>query len=138
MYVKTITYTDFDDVERTDKLYFNLTKAELTELQLTTEGGLENHIKKIIQSKDTAEIIKTFKNIITMSYGEKSDDGKHFMKSHDIVEAFTHTQAYSDLFMELATDEKAATEFLKGIMPKDIANEIEHKTTEELLAEVNK
>ena len=121
MLKKRIEYVDYDDNKRAEDFYFNLTKAEITELELSTEGGLQQMIEKIIDARDTPQIIKFFKEIILMSYGEKSADGRRFIKSKDLSEAFTQTPAYSELFMELATDEKAASEFINGIIPKDLA-----------------
>ena len=117
MLKKTITYTDYNGNERTEDFYFNLTKAEIMEMQLSTNGGLDSMIKKIVDSKDAPSIIKIFKELILKAYGEKSDDGKRFMKSEEISDAFSQTEAYSQLFMELATDADAATKFVNGIVP---------------------
>lgn len=118
MLTKAITYTDYDGVERTENFYFNLTKAELAELNLTTEGGLQNVIQKIIDAKNVPEITKWFKKIIMLAYGEKSADGRRFIKSEKLTEEFLQTEAYSELFMELLTDEKAASDFVNGMIPK--------------------
>lgn len=115
---KSITYTDYDGVERTENFMFNLTKAELAELNLTTEGGLQVAIQKIIDSRDIPEITKWFKRIIMMAYGEKSADGRRFVKSPELTEEFLQTEAYSELFVELITDENAAAAFINGIIPK--------------------
>lgn len=117
MLKKTIKYTDYDGVERSEDFYFNLTKAELTEMNLSVKGGLENLIKQIVAAQDTPEIIKIFKEIILKSYGQKSLDGKRFIKSPELTEEFTQTEAYSELFMELATNADAATAFINGIVP---------------------
>lgn len=118
MLTKAITYTDYDGETRTENFYFNLTKAELAELNLTTEGGLQNVIQRIIDSKNIPEITKWFKKIILMSYGEKSPDGRRFIKNKDLTEEFLQTEAYSELFMQLLTDEKNASEFINGLLPK--------------------
>lgn len=118
MLTKSITYTDYDGVERTENFMFNLTKAELAELNLTTEGGLQAVIQKIIDSRDIPELTKWFKKIVTMSYGEKSPDGRRFVKSPELTEEFLQTEAYSELFVELITDENAAAAFINGIIPK--------------------
>lgn len=118
MLTKSITYTDYDGVERTENFMFNLTKAELAELNLTTEGGLQAVIQKIIDSRDIPEITKWFKKIIMMAYGEKSADGRRFVKSQELTEEFLQTEAYSELFVELITDENAASAFINGIIPK--------------------
>lgn len=120
MFAKKITYTDFNDVERTETFYFNLSKAEIAEMQVTTEGGLGEKLQKIIDSKDQAEIFKMFKYLILKSYGEKSEDGKRFIKSAELSEAFSQTNAYDQFFMELGTDSDAAQAFVNGIIPKDL------------------
>lgn len=117
MLKKIITYTDYDGNERTESFYFNLNEAELIEMELSAEGGLTQMIQKIVESKDGTRIIKVFKDLIFKAYGEKSPDGKRFVKSEELSKAFSYTEAYNKLFMELATDEKAAAEFVNGIIP---------------------
>ena len=136
MLVKTITYKDFNGEERTEDFYFNLTEAELTEMSLSVNGGLDAYIKRIIAAQDTAELIKLFKELIQKAYGEKSLDGKRFIKNSELLEAFMQTNAYSDFFMELATDSKAASDFVNGIIPSNIEEELK-KTQAAQGAEAN-
>ena len=117
MVVEKIKYADFNGLEREEEFMFNLTEAEITEMELTTDGGLSDSIKKIIAAQDTPEIIKVFKMLLLKSYGEKSADGRRFVKSEKLSEEFSQTNAYSQLFMKLATDDKAAVAFINGIMP---------------------
>ena len=117
MLKKTMTFTDYNGVERTENFWFNLSKAEIMEMELGTEGGLAEMIQKIVAAKDAPSIVKIFKDLILKSYGEKSADGKKFVKSQELSEAFSQTEAYSDLFMELATDSDKASEFVNGIIP---------------------
>lgn len=124
MLKKTITYHDYNDVERTEDFYFNLTKAELMEMEMGTTGGLAEMITKIVNTQDVPAIMKIFKELILKSYGEKSADGKRFVKSEEISNGFAQTEAYSNLFMELATDDKASAEFMTGIVPHDLRQEI--------------
>lgn len=123
MLKKRIKYTDYDGNEREEDFYFNLSKAELIELELTTEGGLEQMIQKITDTRDVPKLIELFKRLILMSYGEKSENGKRFIKSKELSDAFAQTEAYSELFMELATDDKAASEFVNGIVPQGLAED---------------
>lgn len=124
MIKKTITYTDYNGVERTEDHYFNLTKAEIMEMELSTTGGLAEMIQKITAAQDAPAIIKLFKDLVLKSYGEKSPDGRRFIKSKEISDAFAQTEAYSQLFMELATDADAASKFVNGIMPADVAAQV--------------
>ena len=120
MLKKTIKYKDFNGNEREEDFYFNLMQSEIAELELSTVGGFTESIQKIIQTQDGPEIIKQFKKIILKSYGEKSADGKRFIKSDELSEAFSQTNAYSELFMELATDDEAASAFINGIVPDEL------------------
>lgn len=118
MIKKTIKYKDFDDNEREDTFYFNLTKAECMEMELSTSGGLEKTVQRIMESKDTKMIMEIFKDLILKAYGEKSPDGKYFYKSPEISAKFASTEAYSELFMELSSDADAASKFFNGIVPQ--------------------
>lgn len=117
---KKITYTDYNGVERTENFYFNLSKAELMEMEMGTAGGFAEMLNRIVDAQDSASIIKVFKELVLKAYGEKSPDGKRFMKSAELSDAFSQTEAYSNLFMELATDANAAAAFVNGIMPAEV------------------
>lgn len=124
MITKTIKYTDYNGSEREEKFMFNLTKAELMEMEMGTTGGLAEMIQRIVDAQDAPAIINIFKDLILKAYGEKSADGKRFVKVNDqgvrLSVGFSQTEAYSQLFMELATDAAKAAEFVKGIVPADI------------------
>lgn len=124
MLIKKIKYIDYNGVEREESFLFNLTKAELFDMEMGKYGGLATKIRRLIETQDAPEIIKIFKDIILSAYGEKSDDGKRFMKcdneGHSLAQNFAQTEAFSVLYMELATDSKAASEFIKGIIPADL------------------
>lgn len=120
MLKKEITYTNFDGEEITETLYFNLTKAELFELYAEYSGGLEEIINKMVREKDNQALVKEFKKIILMCYGEKSTDGRHFNKNKEIRENFANSAAYDALFTEFLTNEDVVVEFLNGVIPKDL------------------
>lgn len=134
MIKKTITYVDYNGTERSEDFYFNLSKAELMEMEMGTKGGLTEELQRIINAQDTPEIIKVFKGLLLKSYGQKSPDGKRFIKSAELSEEFEQTEAYSQLFMELATDDKKASDFVNGIMPSDISAEVAKQQTAEFVA----
>lgn len=125
MLKKTIKYEDYSGKEREEDFYFNLTKAECMEMELATEGGMETRIQRIINSNDQKEIVKIFKGIILKAYGEKSDDGKRFVKISDegypLSRRFEQTEAYSNLFMLLSTNADEASKFINAVVPKDIS-----------------
>ena len=121
MLKKTIKYTDYNGVEREEDFYFNLSKAEIAEMELEIPGGMTAMLQRITASKDTPSLVKIFKDLILRSYGEKSADGKRFIKSTELKESFSQTEAYSELFMELATNAESASAFVNGIIPADVA-----------------
>lgn len=120
MLKKTITYTDYNGAEHTEDFYFNLSKAEIAEIEMTTEGGFAEKLQKIVDNQDAKGMIDVFKNLILKSYGVKSEDGKRFIKSEDISNSFYQSEAYSQLFMDLITNPDEATIFVKGVMPSDL------------------
>ena len=120
MLKKTVTYVDYNGVERTEDFYFNLSKAEVAEMELSVEGGFSKMLEEIVKSNDNVRIVELFKQMVLKAYGEKSADGKRFVKSKELSEAFSQTEAYSEIFMELALDEKAAAGFVNGIMPANL------------------
>ena len=120
MLKKTVTYVDYNGVERTEDFYFNLSKAEVAEMELSVEGGFSKMLEEIVKSNDNVRIVELFKQMVLKAYGEKSADGKRFIKSKELSEAFYQTEAYSEIFMELALDEKAAAAFVNGIMPANL------------------
>ena len=122
MLKKTIKYVDYNDEEREEDFYFNLTKAELTQMQLSEKGGLDAVLDRMLQTRDEPSMIKMFKEIIDLSYGVKSTDGRRFIKNQEVLDDFRQTEAYSVLFMELATNSEAAAEFINGIVPKEVAS----------------
>ena len=123
MIKKTITFTDYNGESVTKDFWFHLTKAELLKMDFKTPGGLSGLIQKIINEKNTAQIVSLFEEIVLQAYGVKSDDGKRFIKNDQVRDEFTQSEAYSELFMELIGDEKAAAEFINGVIPADLVKE---------------
>ena len=131
MIKKTITYTDYNGRERTITPYFHLTEAELTKMQLGVKGGLDVQLQRIVDAADTPAIIEVIEDLIKRSYGVKTPDGG-FVKRAEDLEAFMSTDAYSKLFMELATDDVAAAEFIKGVIPANLADQFEAAAAKQL------
>lgn len=118
---ETITYHDLDGNEITEDFYFNLYESEIVELNFSEKGGLEKYIEKITKAEDMKSLIKLFKDVVLMAYGTKGEDGKTFVKSEEAKRAFSQTEAYSILFMKLATDDEKAAEFIKRVVPNKMA-----------------
>lgn len=135
MLKKTITYVGYDDQERTEDFYFNLTKAEIAEMELSTEGGLAQLLARMSAAKDGRSMIKFFKEFILKTYGEKSSDGRRFIKSEELSQGFCQTEAYSQLFMELMTEKDAMAKFVQGVIPNDIAETASKSATPLVLAQ---
>lgn len=130
MLTKTITYTDYDGHKRTEEHYFNLSKAELVDMEVNTEGGMEKWLKDMIEAEDKKRFLELLKNLILKSYGEKSPDGKYFVKEDEngkpLSNKFKNTEAYTELLMEFLTDDEAAAKFVNGVLPSNI---VPKKTT---------
>lgn len=135
MLKKTIEYTDYNGTKRVEDFYFNLSKAEITEMEMGVTGGLAESIEKIVKAQDVPSIVKTFKELILKAYGEKSADGKRFIKNEELSTAFSQTEAYSNLFMELSTDADVAAEFIKGLIPQEYASQIPNDVATNLIAQ---
>lgn len=125
MLIKKITYVDFDGETREEEHCFHISKAELTQLRLSAAGGIEKRLRRIIDTKDQPSLIKQFTELLDLSYGIKSDDGRKFMKSPEILADFKATEAYSQIFMELLQNDETATEFIKKVLPSDLIEEVE-------------
>lgn len=125
MLKREITYTDFDGNEVTEEFYFNLMRTEILKMEVGGEGGsLHDQLKRIIASDDRSSLVNEFQNIILKSYGVRSEDGKRFIKDPQLTEEFSQTPAFDVLFFELATNAKSAADFILGVMPKDMAEEV--------------
>lgn len=123
MLKKTVTYEDFSGQEVTEDLFFHLTQAELIEMQMSEKDGLDVVLQKIIEAEDGKSIISEFKKIILAAYGVKSEDGRRFIKTQELRDAFESSEAYSTLFMELVTDANKAAEFTNGIVPAKVVEQ---------------
>ena len=124
MLKKTITYKDYDGTERTEDFFFNMSKAEILEMEMSIDGGMKQMLEKIVQAQDVPKIAHYFKKIVLQAYGEKSPDGKRFIKSKELSEAFSQTEAFSDLYIELATNTKEASDFINVLFPAKAMDEI--------------
>jgi len=125
MLKKTITYEDFNGVEQTEDFYFNLSKTELTELELSVDGGMATWLKTIVATENASEMLNVMKKMILSSVGVKSTDGRHFVKNEEVRQNFVSSPAFDILFMEVATDADKAAQFVKGIIPGEFSQSID-------------
>jgi hypothetical protein len=125
MRIETITYTDFNGHQQTEKFAFNLTKAEILKLEATTKGGYQGYLQSIVDAQDGAALWTAIEDLVHLAYGKKSPDGRSFMKSKEILEDFIHTEAYSELIMKFFTDTEEFSKFVNGILPADLAKQVE-------------
>jgi len=129
MLKRNITYEDFDGNKVTEQFYFNISKSELVEMEYSYKDGFGETLQRIVKSENKGELLNIFKTLVLNAYGEKSEDGKRFIKSQELRDQFVQSLAYDALFMELATDDGAAAEFVTGVLPKDLANEMAVQTS---------
>lgn len=126
MIKKTVTYTDFNDAERTEDLYFHMTQPELIKLSVSKEGGFERYIDRMIQTKNMKEVVAVLEEVIQLTYGIKTDDGR-FEKSPEILSKFLSSEAYNTIFMEVAQSAEKAAEFINGVIPKNLKKQVDEK-----------
>lgn len=130
MYKKNITYTDFNGDERTDAFYFNLSDAEILELQVSYGGDMSRIMTNMLEKRDAKGLLGIITDLIRTSYGEKSSDGKRFMKNQEVKDSFVTTDAYSKLVLELLNDEKEFEKFMTNVIPvakREALNELIRK-----------
>lgn len=120
MLKETIKYTDYNGKERSEEFFFNLSESEVVEMAATSETDLSEKLKKMVEANDGTQIMRTFKDLLFRAYGEKSEDGRRFVKSPEISKAFSETEAYNKLFMRLVTEPEYAAMFINGIIPQDV------------------
>jgi hypothetical protein len=124
MLKKTITYSDLDGNPVVEDFYFNLSKAEIAEMELSKKGGLSAYLQELVDAQDGGQIISAFKEILTKSLGRRSEDGKRFIKNQQIIDDFLQSDAYSVLFMELISGDNSGADFVAAIVPQDMAKEL--------------
>lgn len=125
MLKKTITFHNLDGQPISEDFYFHLNKAEIAEMELSQKGGLSGYVDQIVKSEDAPTLIKLFKELILKTVGRRSEDGRRFIKNQDIIDDFTQTEAYSELFMELSTNHESAIAFMKGVLPAGMESQVE-------------
>jgi len=123
MIAKTITYVDYNGDEQTETFYFNLSKRELLQMQMSKHGGYDTFIKKIIAAEDFNTVFNELESMVKKSYGVKTPDGR-FIKNNDLLAEFMSTEAYNDLIFELATNADEATKWVNGLIPSNLAEEV--------------
>ena len=129
MIKKTVKYTDFNDMERTDDLYFHMSEPELIKLSVSKEGGFERYIDKMIQANNIKEVVAVLEEVIQLTYGVKTDDGR-FEKSPELLNKFLSSEAYNVLFMDIAQNADTAAEFINGVIPKNLKKQVEDKLSQ--------
>lgn len=125
MFIKKHTFFGYDGKERTEEFMFNLNKAELIKF-MTTNGDytLDKLVARLTEERNTKRVMEIFEDLMRLSYGRISVDGRKFEKSDALWEDFHQTEAFSDIFSDIVSDEKKAVEFITGIIPKAMADEI--------------
>lgn len=124
MLKQPITFVDYNGNEVTEDFYFNLNKVELLDLEMSYEDGLEKHLKKLLEKNDGSSIMRIMQDIILKAYGVKSEDGRRFIKNDALREEFVQTEAFSELFMSLALNADKASEFIKQLIPANLADKV--------------
>lgn len=125
MLKKRITYTNFEDEEVTETFYFNLTKADLMEMEVSKRGGLNGYIERIQETNDAGLVFEELKSLMSRSVGRLAPDGRGFSRSQQIRDEFMNSEAFSNFILEMLTDPQLAAEFIQGLIPKNIESEVD-------------
>ena len=125
MLKKTVTYTDYNGIERTEAFYFHYNEAEILDMEMSTEGGFAERIQKIIDAKDQVSLMQVIKKFVIDAYGVKSEDGKRFIKNDDVRTEFLESPAYSQIWMELVMDDEIAADFINNVIPSGMKEKLE-------------
>lgn len=120
MIKKTITFEDLDGNVLVEDFYFHLSKADIAEMELSRKGGLTEYLNKIVAEEDGAKLVEMFKDLLTKTVGKRSEDGRRFIKTQEITDEFVQSDAYSEMFIELATNAEQASAFVNGIVPSSM------------------
>lgn len=137
MLKKTVSYTDFNGVQHTEDFYFHLSKAELTNNELS-EDSISALLRSMVGTPENpknpediepAAVINILEKILIMGYGIKSEDGMFFRRLKN-PEDFKYHPAYDEIFMELMSDPDKYSAFIKGILPADVEAEAEKRLSE--------
>lgn len=128
MIKKTIPFEDFNGNKLTEDFYFNLSKADIAEMELSEKGGLTAYLQKIVAEEDGKKLVAIFKDLLTRSVGKRSEDGRRFIKNQDIIDDFVQTNAYSELFMELSTNAEQAAAFVNGVVPSSLQEAVKNNS----------
>ena len=124
MIKKTVTYKDYNEVERTESFYFHFNEAEILDMEMSVEGGFAERVQRIVDSKDQSSLLKVIKNFVLDAYGVKSENGKRFIKNDEVKAEFVECPAYSMIFMELVTNDELAAEFVNGVVPDSMKDRL--------------
>lgn len=125
MLKKTITFEDLEGNKLTEDFYFHLTKADIAEMELSEKGGLTDHVKKIIAAEDGPQLVALMKDLLVKTVGHRSEDGRRFIKNQAIIDDFVQSDAYSELFVELATNAESAAAFIRGVVPASMQEAVD-------------
>lgn len=134
MLTKKITYEDFDGNKVTEECQFHLTKSELMKMELSEVGGMYATLEKMVNENNTPKLVEYFDRFIKASYGKKSDDGKKFIKTEEATRDFASGLAYDQLLFDLLSNPDEAVAFFKGIVPKELASQIDTRAIEDAKA----
>ena len=117
MIKETLTYVDYNGVERTEDFYFHLSKAEILDIETTMpNGSIEEWANSIFATREYDKLWKLFSNLVKQSYGIKSADGRRFMKSEEISKEFSETEAYPVLIEKFLTEPDFASNFFNSLV----------------------
>lgn len=125
MYKVDVPFEDFNGNMQTETLYFHLTKTRLSK-NLTLGDELDD-IQAMLQGEprqlnpdEIRKIVHLVERIMELSYGIRSEDGKRFDQRPALWEEFQQTAVYDAFLYSLFENPNNATQFILGVMPRDL------------------
>ena len=115
----TVQYQNWDGDLETEDLYFHLNIKELQEME-KWDVPLTKRIAKLTKTEDGTEAFELMRDIVEAAYGERSSDGKRFVKNPEVLKNFTQGLAYDEVILQFIDGTTDLAKFVEGLLPKKV------------------
>lgn len=142
MLKKTIKYVDYNGVERTENLYFHVSKASVLTASNDVYGEImkaANELQdraKLLEGMEVSEIneenafdpnnqviaesirmvARLLDRLVDLSYGKRSEDGLKFVKSKEVLDEFKSSMVYDAFIEQMLANQEEMIEFINKLV----------------------